>query len=184
MKKTETGFDGLFVLEPKLFGDGRGYFMESYNQEVIKGLGLDANFVQDNQSSSSAGVIRGLHYQNPPYAQTKLVRVLSGRILDVVVDLRRNQATFGKSYSIELSSENQLQLYVSKGFAHGFSVLGERAVILYKCDNYYNKQAEGGILYNDPALAIDWGLSDSEIILSDKDGVLPPLSNATFNFEI
>lgn len=182
MKVTETGFRGLAVLEPKVFGDARGYFLESFNARVLGQLGFDAGFVQDNQSFSTAGVLRGLHYQNAPYAQTKLVRVLAGRILDVVVDLRREEPTFGKWYSVELSSENKKQLYVPKGFAHGFAVLSETAEILYKCDNYYNKESEGGLYYDDPALNIDWGVSKDQVILSDKDKVNPMLDKATYFF--
>jgi len=135
MKLTETGFKDLYLLEPRAFEDSRGFFMESFNATVLRDLGLDFNFIQDNQSFSKEGVVRGLHYQNSPHAQTKLVRSLSGTILDVVVDLRREQPTFGKHYSVELSAENRLQLYVPKGFAHGFSVLSKSAVILYKCDD-------------------------------------------------
>lgn len=182
MKAIETGFCGLTVLEPKVFGDARGYFMESYNARVIAQLGLEANFVQDNQSFSTQGVVRGLHYQNAPHAQTKLVRVLQGKILDVVVDLRREEATFGKWYSVELSAENKKQLYVPKGFAHGFAVLSETAEILYKCDTYYSKESEGGLYFNDPALKIDWQISLDKAVLSDKDQVNPMLSNAVFKF--
>ena len=182
MTFTETGFKDLVILEPKVFGDSRGFFMESFNARVIEDYGLPASFVQDNQSFSTTGVVRGLHYQNPPYAQTKLIRVLAGRILDVVVDLRRKEPTFGKWYSIELSSENKKQLYVPRGFAHGFAVLSETAEILYKCDNYYNKEAEGGIFYDDPALKIDWGLPSANAILSDKDKLNPMFADANFNF--
>ncbi|MEJ1239087.1 dTDP-4-dehydrorhamnose 3,5-epimerase [Chryseolinea sp. T2] len=182
MKLIETGFRGLAALEPKVFGDARGYFMESYNARVLTDLGLEANFVQDNQSFSTQGVVRGLHYQNAPYAQTKLVRVLQGKILDVVVDLRRAEPTFGKWFSVELSSENKKQLYVPKGFAHGFAVLSDTAEILYKCDAYYNKESEGGLYFNDPALKIDWQISPDAAVLSDKDRVNPMLINAVHNF--
>ncbi|MEJ7645977.1 MAG: dTDP-4-dehydrorhamnose 3,5-epimerase [Chryseolinea sp.] len=182
MKVKETEFEGLYILEPAVFGDSRGFFMESFNAKVLEKAGLVANFIQDNQSFSTAGVLRGLHYQSAPYAQTKLVRVLSGVILDVIVDLRREQPTFGKSFTIELSSENKRQLYVPKGFAHGFSVLGESAEILYKCDNYYHREAEGGILYNDPALGIDWKLPEDKIVLSEKDARNPLMADATFKF--
>lgn len=182
MKLSETGFNGLYILEPAVFKDNRGYFMESYNEKVLSGLGLRTDFIQDNQSFSTAGVIRGLHFQNAPYAQTKLVRVLAGSILDVVVDLRREEPTFGKNYTIELSAENKKQLYVPKGFAHGFSVLSQSAEILYKCDNYYNKEAEGGLLYNDPVLEIDWGIPLHLVVLSDKDAKNPPLADAHFKF--
>lgn len=182
MKLTETGFKDLYLLEPRVFEDSRGFFMESFNTNVLRDLGLDYAFVQDNQSYSKQGVLRGLHYQNPPYAQTKLVRVLSGTILDVVVDLRRDQPTFGKYYSVELSAKSKLQLYVPKGFAHGFSVLSNSAEILYKCDNGYHPTSEGGLLYNDPALKIDWGLPEDKIVLSDKDKVNPILANANYKF--
>jgi dTDP-4-dehydrorhamnose 3,5-epimerase len=148
----------------------------------LRDLGLDYGFIQDNQSYSKQGVLRGLHYQNPPYAQTKLVRVLSGTILDVVVDLRRDQPTFGKHYSVELSAKSKLQLYVPKGFAHGFSVLSNSAEILYKCDNGYHPTSEGGLLYNDPALKIDWRLPEEKILLSDKDKVNPILAKAINKF--
>jgi dTDP-4-dehydrorhamnose 3,5-epimerase len=182
MTLTETGFKGLVILEPSVFGDARGYFFESFNARALEQLGLDARFVQDNQSFSTAGVVRGLHYQNAPYAQTKLVRVLAGSILDVVVDLRREEPTFGKSYTIELSAGNKKQLYVPKGFAHGFAVLSESAELFYKCDNYYNKGSEGGLYYNDPVLEIDWRIPDSGVVLSEKDSVNPLLADAIFNF--
>lgn len=165
-----------------MFNDSRGYFLESFNERKLMEAGLSADFIQDNQSFSVAGVVRGLHYQNAPYAQTKLVRALAGRILDVVVDLREKEPTFGKVFSIELSAGNKKQLYVPKGFAHGFAVLSETAEILYKCDNYYAKESEGGLLYNDPALNINWGLPSDKIILSDKDKLNPLLSDATFKF--
>lgn len=182
MKVSETGFNGLLVLEPKVIGDNRGYFMESYNQKTLLEAGIEIKFVQDNQSSSSRGVLRGLHFQNAPYAQTKLVRVLTGTILDVVVDLRKSESTFGKSYSIELSGENKKQLLVPKGFAHGFVVLSDRAEVFYKCDEYYNAQAEGGIFYNDPSMGIDWLLEPKDLILSGRDKGHPFLSEAKFNF--
>jgi dTDP-4-dehydrorhamnose 3,5-epimerase len=168
-----TDLPDLFVFEPAVFGDSRGYFFESYNQNVFLAQGLSFNWVQDNQSSSSYGVIRGLHFQIPPYAQTKLVRVLSGAILDVVVDIRKGSPTYGKSFSLELSAENKKQLLVPKGFAHGFSVLSEKAEVLYKCDEFYNKSAEGGIIYNDAALAIDWKIDKSSANVSEKDLILP-----------
>ena len=168
-----TDFPDLVVFEPAVFGDSRGYFFESYNQNVFLVQGLSFNWVQDNQSSSSYGVIRGLHFQIPPYAQTKLVRVLSGAILDVVVDIRKGSPTYGKSFSLELSAENKKQLLVPKGFAHGFSVLSEKAEVLYKCDEFYNKTAEGGIIYNDATLAIDWKIEKSKANVSEKDLILP-----------
>ena len=177
-----TGIPGLFVFEPKVFEDSRGYFFESYNAQVFEKEGILTKFVQDNQSSSSYGVIRGLHYQLPPYAQTKLVRTLAGAILDVVVDIRKGSPTFGKSFSVELSAENKKQLYIPAGFAHGFSVLSEQAQILYKCDNFYNKESEGGISYNDPELGIDWRIPADKVIVSDKDKGLPGLSACKNSF--
>lgn len=177
-----TDFKDLFVLEPKVLGDARGYFMESFNRKTLLVNGIDLDFVQDNQSSSKKGVLRGLHFQNAPYAQTKLVRALSGSILDVVVDLRKNQSTFGKYFSIELSSENKKQLLVPKGFAHGFVVLSEQAEVFYKCDEYYNPQADGGIFYNDPAIGINWRFEAEELTLSEKDKIHPNLKEAKFNF--
>lgn len=171
MKILSTIFEGLYVLEPTVFEDHRGFFMESYNSKLLSKHGINDAFVQDNQSKSSYGVLRGLHFQNPPYAQTKLVRVLQGIIMDVVVDIRKSSKTYGKSFSIELSSDNKIQLLVPQGFAHGFSVLSETAEILYKCDNYYNKDSEGGLMYNDPAFNIDWGLPNDKVILSEKDQV-------------
>lgn len=182
MNVTETGFTGLVILEPRVFGDARGYFMESYNARTLEQLGLAANFIQDNQSFSAKNVVRGLHYQNAPYAQTKLVRVLSGSILDVVVDLRREEPTFGKTFSVVLTSENKKQLYVPRGFAHGFSVLSESAEILYKCDNYYHKESEGGLIYNDSLLKIDWRVPTDQIIVSEKDANNPDFGNAVYHF--
>jgi len=182
MNIVETGFDGLVVLEPKVIEDPRGYFMESYRYDVLKSKGINIHFVQDNQSKSRRGVLRGLHYQNAPHQQTKLIRVLSGEILDVVVDLRKSKATFGKSFTIALSAENKKQLLVPRGFAHGFLVLSDSAEILYKCDEFYHPEAEGGIMYNDPALKIDWGMKEENLILSQRDKNHPTLEKAIFNF--
>lgn len=165
----ETGFPGLSVFEPAVFEDSRGYFFESYNQSIFSQFGIRAEFVQDNQSSSEYGVIRGLHFQAPPNAQSKLIRVLSGKILDVGVDIREGSPTYGKVFYIELSAENKKQLYLPKGFAHGFSVLSEKAEVLYKCDAFYNKQSEQGILFNDPDLAIDWQIPAEKVKVSEKD---------------
>jgi dTDP-4-dehydrorhamnose 3,5-epimerase len=173
MKVVETGFEGLFVLEPRVFADERGYFFESFNSQTFKNNGLDFEWVQDNQSQSKYGVVRGLHFQKPPYAQTKLIRVLKGEILDVVVDLRHDMPTYGKSFSVVLSSQNHLQLLIPKGFAHGFSVLSEEADVMYKCDALYNKESESGILFNDPKLGIDWQVVQDKMVVSDKDLVLP-----------
>lgn len=178
----KTEFPGLFIFEPTVFKDSRGYFFESYNAAVFAKEGIDITFVQDNQSKSGYGVIRGLHYQLNPHAQTKLVRVLSGAILDVVVDLRTGSPTFGKAFSIELTSENNKQLLIPKGFAHGFSVLSETAEVMYKCDEFYNKESEAGILYNDVDLNIDWKIPADKAIISDKDKVQPSFNNCKKNF--
>jgi dTDP-4-dehydrorhamnose 3,5-epimerase len=182
MNAIETGFQGLLILEPRVFADERGYFFESYNEATHAKLGLHYHWVQDNQSSSTHGVIRGLHFQNPPYAQTKLIRALQGEILDVVVDLRKDQPTYGKYFSVILSDENKKQLLVPRGFAHGFSVLSPTAQVMYKCDGLYNKESEAGIIYNDPDLNIDWKLDTAAITVSDKDKVLPTLAHAESGF--
>ncbi len=171
----ETGIEGLLVFEPRVFEDARGYFFESFNKRLFEEAGIRAEFVQDNQALSSYGVLRGLHYQIEPMAQAKLVRVLSGRVLDVAVDLREGSPTYGKSFAIELSAQNKLQLYIPRGFAHGYAVLSRRALFFYKCDNYYSPQHEGGVRYDDPTLAIDWQLPPEAIILSEKDSKLPRL---------
>ena len=165
----QTGFSGLLIFEPAVFEDSRGYFFESYNQHVFSEYLVNTEFVQDNQSSSEYGVIRGLHYQLSPNAQSKLVRVLSGKILDVGVDIRKGSSTYGKVFTIELSGQNRKQLYLPKGFAHGFSVLSEKAEVLYKCDAFYNKQSEQGILFDDPQLNIDWQIPKEKIKVSEKD---------------
>lgn len=182
VKLIETGFDELLVIEAFRIGDARGYFSETYNYRDLKSLGIDIRFVQDNQSRSTRGVMRGLHFQNAPYAQTKMVRVLSGTILDVVVDLRKNKSTFGKSFQMEMSAEAGQQILVPKGFAHGFVVLSENAEILYKTDEYHHPAAEGGIIFNDPDLKIDWIISESEMVISDRDKKHPALKQANFNF--
>jgi len=182
MNIIETGIEDLVILEPQVFEDPRGYFFESYNYEKLKNKGIDLVFVQDNQSKSSRGVIRGLHYQLNPHAQTKLVRVLQGSIFDVAVDIRKNSPTFGKWFGLELSDENKKQLLVPKGFAHGFSVLSATATVLYKCDVLWNKASERGIIFNDPSLNIKWGLNDSEVLVSEKDLLLPSFDKADYNF--
>jgi dTDP-4-dehydrorhamnose 3,5-epimerase len=182
IKLIETGFDDLFILETQRFGDARGYFMESYNYRDLKTLGIDIRFVQDNQSKSSKGVVRGLHFQNAPFAQTKMVRVLSGTILDVVIDLRQWKNTFGKVFQLVMPAETNQQILVPKGFAHGFIVLSESAEILYKTDEFHYPESEGGIYFNDPALKIDWRIPVSEMIISDKDKKHPILADAKFNF--
>ena len=177
MEITGTPIKDCFVLKPALFTDKRGYFFESFNEAKFNTqTGLNIHFVQDNQSFSSRGVLRGLHFQEAEHAQAKLVRVLKGEVLDVAVDLRKGSATYGQHYSILLSAENQLQLFIPRGFAHGFVVLSEDASFFYKCDNYYNKAAEGGLHYADPALNIDWKLPADQLLVSEKDAILPFLS--------
>lgn len=178
----KTNFPGLLVFEPRVFEDSRGYFFESYNENIFKQEGVDIRWVQDNQSSSTYGVIRGLHYQLPPYAQTKLVRVLRGEILDVVVDIRKGSPTYGKSHSEVLSAKSKKQLLVPKGFAHGFSVLSEKTEVLYKCDGFYNRESEGGIIYNDSELNIDWQVPVDKAIVSGKDLLLPTFANCINSF--
>jgi len=182
MKVTETTVSGCFILEPKVFGDPRGYFFESFNTKSFKAaIGAEVNFVQDNQSFSSKGVLRGLHAQKGEFAQAKLVRVLQGAVLDVAVDARRDSPTFGQHVAVELSSENKKQLFVPRGFLHGFIVLTDTAEFFYKCDNYYNKDAEWGVKYNDDQLDIDWQLPSELFKLSEKDMILPSFSEAVGN---
>lgn len=178
----KTDIPGLLVFEPEVFEDSRGYFFESYNEKKFKEAGIDFRWVQDNQSSSAYGVIRGLHYQLPPFAQSKLVRVLKGKILDVVVDIRKGSPTFGKNYCKVLSAKNKRQMFIPKGFAHGFSVLSEKAEVIYKCDDYYNKESEAGIIYNDPELNIDWRIPAEAAIISEKDKLLPTLKEYKNSF--
>ncbi len=175
MHATPTPISDLFILEPRVFADARGYFFESYSKEKMLSLGLDYDFIQDNQSQSCYGTIRGLHFQKGEHAQAKLVRVLQGRVLDVAVDLRKGSATYGQHFAVELSEENKRQLLIPRGFAHGFSVLSESAIFAYKCDNTYNKESEGGLLYNDPALGIDWQIAAEDALLSEKDTISPTL---------
>jgi len=177
-----TDLQGLMIYEPKLFPDSRGYFFESYNQKEFHDNNQLYEFVQDNQSRSVFGVIRGLHYQKNPFAQTKLIRVLQGKILDVAVDIRTGSPSFGKSFSIELSAENKLQLLIPKGFAHGFSVISDVAEVLYKCDSYYNKSSEGSIIWNDADLGIDWKIPAGKEIISEKDAVHPSFKDCIHNF--
>jgi len=170
----ETKLNGCFVIEPKIFTDNRGYFFESFNRRSFnEGVGTEVNFVQDNQSFSTYGVLRGLHYQAGIHAQAKLVRVLKGKVLDIALDLRKDSPTFGDHVAIELSGENNKQLFIPKGFAHGFIVLTDTVEFFYKCDNYYNKESERGIIYNDDSLEIDWRLNNKDIIISEKDMELP-----------
>ncbi len=183
MEIRETGIRNLKIIAPRVFEDERGYFFESHNEGVFKEHGLDYTFVQDNQSRSVFGVIRGLHYQILPKAQTKLVRVLEGRIWDVAVDLRKNSPTYLEWRGIELSSENRLQLLVPKGFAHGFSVLSETAVVFYKCDNLYSPDHEAGIRFDDPEIGVDWKIQKQDMIFSDRDLEMPNSNNAKINFQ-
>ena len=173
MPFTQTPIKDLIIFEPRIFQDDRGHFFESFNKNLFKEVGIDTEFVQDNQSFSSFGTIRGLHFQKGEHAQAKLVRCTQGRILDVTVDLRTNSKTFGKSFSIELSAENQKQFFVPRGFAHGFSVLSETAVFQYKVDNFYNRESEDGIIFNDQDLNIDWMIPSDSIGVSEKDTNLP-----------
>ena len=176
MKIEKTSFKDLIICIPSVFKDERGYFYESYKErEFIEKTGISVTFVQDNQSQSTYGVLRGLHFQIGEMAQAKLVRVLEGEVLDVVVDLRKEEPTFGKSYSVVLSEANKKQLFIPRGFAHGFLVLSEKATFFYKCDNYYHKESERGLQYNDPSLQIDWQFNEKELILSEKDKHHPDL---------
>ena len=179
MKFTPTNLDGCFLIEPKVINDERGYFMESFNKKTFQeGVNQQVHFVQDNQSFSTQGVLRGLHYQRGEHSQAKLVRVLSGEVLDVAVDIRPESATYRQHFSVVLSEQNNKQLFVPRGFAHGFLVLSESAIFFYKCDNYYNKASEGGIIYNDDSLSIDWHLEKHKLIISEKDEQLPSFSKA------
>jgi dTDP-4-dehydrorhamnose 3,5-epimerase len=177
-----TDIQGVFIFEPSVFKDSRGYFFESYNERIFKEQGITARFVQDNQSSSNYGVIRGLHFQWPPHAQAKLVRVLYGEILDVAVDIRKGSPSYGKAICLELSAENRKELFISPGFAHGFSVLSEKAEVFYKCNALYNSESDAGIYFNDPALNIDWKIPADKIIVSDKDKMLPALAECKNSF--
>jgi dTDP-4-dehydrorhamnose 3,5-epimerase len=179
MNFISTKLEGCFVIEPKIIQDSRGYFMETFNENVFQNeIGKKIVFVQDNQSFSSKGVLRGFHYQTGDHAQAKLVRVLQGEVLDVAVDIRPNSSTYGHYVSELLSGENQKQFFIPRGFAHGFLVLSETATFFYKCDNFYNKESEGGIIYNDPALNIDWQFPIHDMIISEKDQNLPAFENA------
>lgn len=180
MKLYNTDIEGVLLIAPQRYGDARGYFVESFNAERFRQVtGLEICFVQDNESRSVRGVIRGLHYQKAPYAQAKLVRVVAGKVLDVVVDLRKSSPTFGKHLAVELSDENGLQLFIPKGFAHGYAVLSEEAVFQYKCDAYYAPEAECGIAWNDPDLGIKWPINTEDAILSEKDCKHPIFKNAS-----
>ncbi|HOO99461.1 MAG TPA: dTDP-4-dehydrorhamnose 3,5-epimerase [Bacteroidales bacterium] len=182
MEIIKTGFSGLVVIKPDLFTDHRGYFFESFSTVTYKNSGISFDPVQDNESKSARGVVRGLHYQLRPYDQAKLIRVVEGKIYDVALDLRKDSPTYGKWYGIELDSGAKTQLFIPRGFAHGFSVLSETAIVLYKVDNVYNRGAERGILLNDPALGIDWKLGGLETLVSNKDLMNPLFRNAENNF--
>ena len=179
MKVSKTAIDGVFIIEPQVFEDARGYFFESWNKVKLKEQGIDYDFIQDNQSKSCFGTIRGIHFQKGEFAQAKLVRVLEGTVLDVAVDLRPGSSTFGRHVAVELSAENKKQLMIPRGFGHGFSVLTPSAVFAYKCDNVYCKKAEGGLLYNDPVLGIDWKIDTDKAVLSEKDRHNPLLKEIT-----
>lgn len=181
MKVVETGIKGVLILEPQVFGDSRGYFFESFSQKQFDELVGETVFVQDNESKSSYGVVRGLHYQLPPYTQAKLVRVVKGSVWDVAVDLRKGSETYGQHIAVELSEENKRQFFIPKGFAHGFAVLSEEAIFQYKCDHYYAPGHEGGIKFDDAALGIDWRIPREEMILSEKDLQLGGFEGVMFN---
>ena len=177
MKIIQTEIQGVLIIEPDVYGDRRGYFFESFNRQRFEEMtGIAVDFVQDNESLSTYGVVRGLHFQKPPRAQAKLVRVVKGRVLDVAVDLRKDSPTYGHHVSVELSDENHRQLFIPKGFAHGFSVLSEEVVFQYKCDDYYAPETEGAVAWDDPDLAIDWKIPAEKIILSEKDRNHPRLT--------
>jgi dTDP-4-dehydrorhamnose 3,5-epimerase len=174
-----TKLEGCFIIEPKIIQDERGYFMESFNENTFqKGVGKQVHFVQDNQSFSSKGVLRGLHYQTGKHAQAKLVRVLQGEVLDVAVDIRPESSTYGQYEAVILSGENQVQFFVPRGFAHGFLVLSEKATFFYKCDNFYDKESEGGIIYNDETIKVDWQFPIEDLLISEKDKVQPIFQNS------
>ncbi|MGL6178932.1 MAG: dTDP-4-dehydrorhamnose 3,5-epimerase [Tannerellaceae bacterium] len=182
MNIIKTELEGVVILEPRVFGDNRGYFFESFSQKEFEEKVCRTTFVQDNESKSTKGVLRGLHFQKPPHCQSKLVRVVDGEVLDVAVDIRKGSPTFGKYAAMLLSAENKRQAFIPRGFAHGFVVLSETATFQYKCDNYYAPQSEGSVRWDDPAIGIDWQINRAEILLSDKDKVSPLLQDAwTFN---
>ncbi|MBP5584314.1 MAG: dTDP-4-dehydrorhamnose 3,5-epimerase [Bacteroidales bacterium] len=184
MEAIKTDIEGVYIIEPKVFKDQRGYFFESYNKLSLESLGIDYTFVQDNQSKSSYGVIRGLHFQKPPHAQTKLLRVVEGKIIDVAVDIRKGSPTYGKHVAVELNAENFKQLLIPAGFAHGFSVLSETAIVQYKCTDYYHPETEGGIMFNDSDIDIDWGIPLDEAVVSDKDLKHPSFAEFESPFSI
>ena len=182
MEVIKTEIEGVVIIEPRIFKDDRGYFYESFSQREFEEKVCKTTFVQDNQSKSSYGVVRGLHFQKPPYCQSKLVRCIKGAVLDVAVDIRKGSPTFGKYVAVELTEDNHRQFFVPRGFAHGFAVLSEEAVFQYKCDNFYNKESEGSVAWDDKALAIDWRIPADKVLLSDKDRQSKGLDNADYLF--
>ena len=183
MEVIKTDIEGVVIIEPRIFKDERGYFYESFSQREFEEKVCRTTFVQDNQSKSSYGVLRGLHFQKPPYCQSKLVRCIKGAVLDVAVDIRKGSPTFGKYVAVELTEENHRQFFVPRGFAHGFAVLSEEAVFQYKCDNFYNKESEGSVAWNDPELAIDWRIPLDKVLLSEKDRQSKCIKDAEYLFD-
>ena len=183
MEVIKTEIEGVVIIEPRIFKDDRGYFYESFSQREFEEKVCRTVFVQDNQSKSSYGVLRGLHFQKPPYAQSKLVRCIKGPVLDVAVDIRKGSPTFGKYVAVELTEDNHRQFFVPRGFAHGFAVLSDEAVFQYKCDNFYNKESEGSVAWNDPELAIDWRIPAEKVLLSEKDKQSKTISDADYLFD-
>lgn len=183
MEVIKTEIEGVVIIEPRIFKDERGYFYESFSQREFEEKVCRTTFVQDNQSKSSYGVLRGLHFQKPPYCQSKLVRCIKGAVLDVAVDIRKGSPTFGKYVAVELTEDNHRQFFVPRGFAHGFAVLSDEAVFQYKCDNFYNKESEGSVAWDDPLLAIDWRIPADKVLLSEKDKQSKNLSEAPFLFD-
>ena len=183
MEVIKTEIDGVVIIEPRIFKDDRGYFYESFSQREFEEKVCRTTFVQDNQSKSSYGVVRGLHFQKPPYSQSKLVRCIKGAVLDVAVDIRKGSPTFGKYVAVELTEDNHRQFFVPRGFAHGFAVLSEEAVFQYKCDNFYNKESEGSVAWNDPQLGIDWRIPAEKVLLSEKDKLSKGITDADYLFD-
>ena len=184
MNVVNTEIEGLKIIEPRIFGDARGYFFESFNERIfVEQTGLEVRFVQDNESKSRYGVVRGLHFQKPPFAQSKLVRVVKGRVLDVAVDIRKGSPTYGRHVAVELTEDNHRQLFLPKGMAHGFAVLSDEVLFQYKCDEYYHPESEGAIAWDDPALAIDWHLPKGDVLLSEKDSHHPKFNEFVTPFE-
>lgn len=183
MEVIKTEIDGVVIIEPRIFKDDRGYFYESFSQREFEEKVCRTTFVQDNQSKSSYGVLRGLHFQKPPYCQSKLVRCIKGAVLDVAVDIRKGSPTFGKYVAVELTEDNHRQFFVPRGFAHGFAVLSEEAVFQYKCDNFYNKESEGSVAWNDPQLGIDWRIPAEKVLLSEKDKLSKTVADADYLFD-